>query len=283
VRVQAFSTPDFSGEPLAQTFVSSRASLVNMADEEPNAVLGGLKPGKYYVRAYIDSNGNRVKDDWESWGAAKTAVTLMADRPSFTADVYIEDADTDGDWLPDAYEYAKNGSLEAAGSKVDPDGKIVFKATVYDAVTSGGARFPKNLPSTSLSFFENLEAAALLLDLGSDAATDTIAAIREAVERKVTKDSLRVTGIKAANRQVEISVAANVEDSPAGVLLAPVYNLPKTSTVTLSVYTKGSLVDKDWIWVNDYPVEVSNSLDTTVTVDVNEDMSNGFYKVEVSE
>jgi hypothetical protein len=92
-----------------------------------------------------------------------------------------------------------------------------------------------------------------------------------------------VTGIKAANRQVEISVAANVEDSPAGALLAPVYSLPKTSTVTLSVYTKGSLVDKDWIWVNDYPVEVSNSLDTTVTVDVNEDMSNGFYKVEVSE
>ena len=58
VRLQAFTSPDFSGDPAAQGFVTNKLALTDATDIRANGRLIGLKSGTYYIRAYIDSNGN---------------------------------------------------------------------------------------------------------------------------------------------------------------------------------------------------------------------------------
>ena len=126
IRVEAYTSPDFSGVPAGRTFVRTYASVTNAA-QSVNATISGLPAGTYYVRAFIDSDGNFRRSPWESWGYAcrrgdAKAEAIYAPAP-FTvgegietpkAVVYVEDCDTDQDWLPDVWEY------DAAGAdKVD--------------------------------------------------------------------------------------------------------------------------------------------------------------------
>ena len=128
VRVQAFTSPDFSGAPAAEAYLKDGEAMASQTDAGANCVLKGLPPGTYYVRAYIDSDGSGAWSSWESWGYAndvgtgsKTPYTpkgLMVvrgstERPSAT--VYIEDMDTDNDGFPDAYEYDKYKDLSKLG------------------------------------------------------------------------------------------------------------------------------------------------------------------------
>ena len=146
VKVEAYTTRDFTGVAASQYTLSNTEliSLVDSSTTNINAVLRGLTPsdfaGKYYVMAYIDSNNNNQRDGWESWGYANyygknvlvdndelesdslfrdlfggmTApyvaqpvdVAFAANIPSVT--IIIEDADTDKDWFPDAWEYSQN-------------------------------------------------------------------------------------------------------------------------------------------------------------------------------
>ena len=116
IRVQAFESPDFTGDPVAEKTVGTADQVV---------VLDGLAEGDYFIRAYIDTNGNGVHDEWESWGylcerdlANKTDIfNPVIARSRFNADegnvrtVHIEDCDTDGDWFPDAWEAEQNGNV----------------------------------------------------------------------------------------------------------------------------------------------------------------------------
>ena len=128
VRVQAFATPDFSGMPAAEAYLRGGTIMTSVTDGRANCVLKGLPPGTYYVRAYIDTNGNGLLNTWESWGyangvgtGAKTPYTPKGvmvvrgstERPS--AMVYIEDMDTDNDGFPDAYEYDTKKNLTTLG------------------------------------------------------------------------------------------------------------------------------------------------------------------------
>ena len=285
VRVQAFTTPDFSGVPEAETLVTVAADLTNTADIRANATLSGLKTGAtYYVRAYVDSDGNLEKDAWESWGGAKAGVEIISGKAVETVAVWIEDADTDGDWLPDAWEFASYGNLTTKDAEIDPEGKIVYSVT-YNDITDGKANISTTLSGASLTFFENIGAAKLLLGFGSDAREDTIAAIREAVEKKIDPSTVKVTSlvVDATNKQVILTVTADVADSIAGSLLSPVYTLPTTAKVYVDIYKKASLVDPNWVYVNTYEKEVSTALDAKITVPVTEDFTSGFYKVEVRE
>jgi hypothetical protein len=128
VRVQVYRTASFSGLPDAEytlAGVSDLANLTALGNPQVNAVMKGLPDssvaGLYYVRAFIDSNENGVRDVWESWGYANYyGVDAQANpydaRPVEVAysatmpivDIVIEDADTDQDWFPDAWEYQKN-------------------------------------------------------------------------------------------------------------------------------------------------------------------------------
>jgi hypothetical protein len=151
VRVQAFTTPDFSGVPAGEGWVTNVTQRANQDVMSVNAVIRGVPPGTYYVRAFIDTDGDCTKDTWESWGygcyvgAADApisnvmrgdSVVTAADFPytprayvvavgaaSPVADVYIEDADTDNDGLPDVYEMETYGVV---GSTTSPKGNSFF-------------------------------------------------------------------------------------------------------------------------------------------------------------
>jgi hypothetical protein len=129
VVLQAFNNRGFTGFPAAQySFAASQIGIItNMSLSATNAIaMRGLKPGTYYVRAFIDSNVNGVWDTWESWGYANyygenkslydvRPVEVLASAISPLVTVYIEDCDTDQDWFPDAYEYQVNGNLTTLG------------------------------------------------------------------------------------------------------------------------------------------------------------------------
>lgn len=116
IRVQAFKTPSFNGPPEAEASVTTTGLVV----------LAGLEvtPGDYYIRAFVDQDGDYERSIWESWGYLRsesstkpflpitTRASLLGDVPTVT--VTIRDADTDGDKLPDAWEYVANGSAGAA-------------------------------------------------------------------------------------------------------------------------------------------------------------------------
>ena len=121
VRVEAFTSPDFSGDAEGRCYVGDAASLTNAADAA-NVTILGLAPGTYYLRAYIDSNGDFKRSPWESWGYAyirekaedgaiysPARVTIGEGAPVPTLTVYIEDCDTDQDGLPDVWEYDTAG------------------------------------------------------------------------------------------------------------------------------------------------------------------------------
>ena len=139
VKVQVFRNRGFTGVPEAQYTLrdAELAVLTNAAVTTTNAVLRGLTPsayaGPYYVRAYIDHNLNNVRDVWESWGYANyygLTDTPYDARPSVVtvsgssdlATVIIEDADSDQDWFPDAWEYEQSPGNDAFLEVIGPTG-----------------------------------------------------------------------------------------------------------------------------------------------------------------
>ena len=301
VRVQAFDTPDFSGDPLAATVATNAAQLADTADIVSAVRLVGLKMGGvYYVRAFIDSNGNGVKDDWESWGcvnflgeqaddiSAPKAVALeVSSVKAPVCGLFIDDADTDGDYLPDAWEYAKAGwtgawehvkDLESAS--VDPDGKIVFRGSTYEGI----AGISSGLPGASLTVFNNLTVAAEMLGLTGQT---TIGAIRAAVKKNVVKDSVKITSLvfDQANGEIILMVDAEVAESVAGKLLTQWYTIDPSDEVevTVKVFKVDSL-GKNWPDVPEVTKTVRFAKNAqTVTVDLDGDYSSGFFKVVVEQ
>ena len=284
VRIQAFTTADFSGEPVAQGFVTNKTALADASDNTANGRLIGLAAGTYYIRAYIDSNGNFRKDPWESWGAAKDAVEVKLNQLAPIVGLYIEDADTDDDWIPDAYEYITPGyEIGRSDASVDPDGRIIFKKEIYDGIVGGKAGISRFLSGATLKLFENFEAARLLLGLGGETATSTIDAIRRAVEKNIDPDSVKITSfsVDATNGKVWLTIGAKATDSIAGHLFSPIYELPATTTVTIRIYGKESLASAEWTLVKEVPVEISSTVNERIPVNTGVNFNSGFYKVEI--
>ena len=139
VKVQVFNNQGFNGVPAQQYTLDANdlVALVLPNTNQVNAVLRGLTPsstaGNYYVRAFIDHNTNQVRDVWESWGYANyygESVTPYSARPftvaasiaSEVATVIIEDADSDQDWFPDAWEYEQNPTAADFLNLIGPSG-----------------------------------------------------------------------------------------------------------------------------------------------------------------
>ena len=68
IRVQAFTSPDFTGMPAGEAYVANTNAISSISNMPPNATILALKPGTYYVRAFIDSDGDAKWSKWESWG-----------------------------------------------------------------------------------------------------------------------------------------------------------------------------------------------------------------------
>ena len=176
VRVQAFASPDFTGNPAAEVTVGGSTNKVRLA---------GLAAGSYFVCAYIDTNGDKRKQSWESWGYAcyvrTTERNMYTPRPVAldpsvagvpTAEIYIEDLDTDRDGLPDAWEVQVGGSLSSRTSPtgntflthVNPDLKTALKAYDIDAENTIAAGTSFGVLRLMSGSYDTRVAAATLLD-----------------------------------------------------------------------------------------------------------------------
>ena len=107
IRAQAFTSRSFNGLPAAEKQLAAAGAVT----------FAGLEPGTYFVRAFVDQNGNRRRDAWESSGYLRDeldplepfrVVGIEASNQGLTpaAALTIRDANTDNDLLPDALEYA---------------------------------------------------------------------------------------------------------------------------------------------------------------------------------
>lgn len=301
LRVQAFTTADFSGDPVAETFATNSVhGWGNYLPNLPNAVLGGLPSnGEYYIRAFIDMDGDGELDEFESWGYAKETITLsttLVDAPF--VGIWIEDSDTDGDWLPDAWEYDQAGwkgswdsvrnirssTSEGADKIILPEGFTAITnkiaSGIFDAAISTG------LPGASLTVFQSADFAAALVGLDVRNVS-SMSAIRDAIEKKVVPNTLKITSLTLdiSGAKVVLGVDAEVADTIAGIKFNEIYGIvsgKNYATVTLKVYAKETLAEATWTLVQEKKVNIGADR-TLVEVPLSStlDMKAGYYKVEV--
>lgn len=132
--VQAFDNAGFSGVPQAQVTLTNKLDLAYK--------VMGLRPGTYYLRAFIDQNSNKKLDSWESWGYVKdTTLRVIPSQPkgitvpgnAVAEHLIVHDVDTDNDLMPDAWEYLFFGSLFTAGPGTDTDSDGLTDLREYEA------------------------------------------------------------------------------------------------------------------------------------------------------
>lgn len=231
IHVQAFMSPDFAGEPVGEAFVTNVSTIDATDALSVNATILGLPESTnsgYYVRAFIDTNANFMKDKWESWGygcyvgeprakfidvsvggreGANAAQWMYTPRAYLvgrnhevpTATVYIEDADTDNDGFPDAWEVQTSGNLKKSSpitgdtffAKVNPNLEKTLTAYTKLSMNDALASYPMGL------MMVNGDAAAF--SLLSAAATN------EVVTVKIETFSL--------DKGMRLSVSSDVSDS----------------------------------------------------------------------
>ena len=166
IRVEAFTKPDFAGRPVGVGYVGYTDSLSAINTVALNSIVSGLPLGKeYYLAAYIDTNDNGVRDEWESWGYGNYVGTDRKDvytpRAYALADkavnegtvpdcvIYIEDADTNDNKIPDVWEW-------------DKDGKLGGPSTVNSTVASPYiVTIDNNGTLSSVNIFHKLEPGAI--------------------------------------------------------------------------------------------------------------------------
>jgi hypothetical protein len=168
IRVEAYSSPDFSGLPVAAGYVRNVETIGDIDKISLNALVIGLpKGGEYYMLAYLDSNGDGARQPYESWGygcyvgdpdrrdvytprAYGVSLTEADDLKTTTCVIYIEDCDTNGNKLPDTLELNAAGEfspvdVEAAASPyivtVDDDGNILAE-NIYKSIEADVVNLP---------------------------------------------------------------------------------------------------------------------------------------------
>ena len=290
VRLQAFTTADFSGVPSAQALVTGKDRIADASDTMANAKLIGLPAGTYYIRAYIDSNGNFEKDDWESWGQAKVPVTVGAGHPAPLVGLYIEDADTNQDWVPDALEFDANGQLKAAYSPIKISGEFLLSKKLSSAVSADTleAGVSTYLSGATLTAFQYVSVMGTLLGVNSSGETTTIDAIREAVEKKVKDGTVKITSIAfdPVGKKVVLAVDAEVADTVAGEIFFKVYEFPSAASakVNVKVFRKDSLVQAEWQLIHTEANVAIGVHSQNVEVALPDgDYTSGFYRVEIEQ
>ena len=284
--MEAYTSPDFSGMPAGRTFVRDLASVTN-TDHKVNATIVGLATGTYYVRAYIDSDGDFKRDAWESWGYAcprgdvvsgvifaPTAVMIGEGIEPPSVQVYVEDSDTDQDCLPDVWEYDTAGSdktefwLKKGPVVNDNNGYISVNPYLEDPI--------RDLINGGHSI--------ALLSAGPSRMSKPLAALMlgtDSVDPSIDETTLKIKSLALADGNVTIALAAEAEDPAAGT----VFVTDGMVKVTVVVKYADSL-DGEWKSTEKYiekKIEdgaVSEEL-TFSLEDLGLDASKGFFKVEV--
>ncbi len=304
-RVYAYESPDFTGTPVAGGVATA------FDGENANCRIIGLPKGSYYLQAFVDSNNNGVWDKWETMGYLCTRDGSTADYlnpvaiefgskvgATEVAVIYMEDADTDRDNLPDAWEYATataaqraNGTFLNAkgvstltslnGAEIPVNKSLVtnllFEIDKTATTTAGLAGDIKSAFSSSASF------AALAMgvsDSGSvkyDAATGTLS-----VNPTVEEGTFAITGVSfdAENGQVSLTLDGDVV--AAENVTSTIYAVKTGSTITVKVYRSETLAEEPTLVATRQIVVTGDTLDSSViTVDTDLTASSGFFKVVV--
>ena len=302
VTVQAFTTPDFSGDPLAAGIATS--DVAELAMSEGNAWIKGLPAiGTYYVRAFIDMDGDGKLSEWEPWGYAPDAVTLVNDGTMVKAPVvsiWIDDSDSDRDWVPDAYEYAASGWTVAWENLKGNKRNTGNKAT--DIIADGGIVLPfamdelsaaaisRGLPGASLTAMQSANFVSALLGLDTSNKT-TIDAINAAVKAKIATNSVKIVSfaLEPDGSAVNITVGAEVASGIAGSIVSKLYKFDGAGEVNVKVKVlmKDSLDEATWTEYYTSTDSVTLTSETTGTVkvplDPTLDLTSGFFRIELIE
>ncbi len=144
--VQAFDNFGFSGWETAQSVLTYVCSTGSPTYEKGPFSLTGLYKTRYFVRAFLDMNGNSKADTWEPIGYGAVGTNSFRPTPMDLGGtenliqglrIIITDRDSDNDGLPDAWEFHYFGTL-AYGPSGDNDGdglnnQTEYNSTMYDS------------------------------------------------------------------------------------------------------------------------------------------------------
>ena len=304
IRVEAFTTPDFSGEPVSRGYVTSKSDIASTAKiTAANATLPGLKTGSYYIRAYIDTLSNGMHEGWESWGCYctrdVTTGTIYTPKSvtvgpvvggSDIIPVYIDDCDTDQDCLPDAWEWAENGNLTAYGSaQIDQTatGGFALKTSLATNLKSEGT------PSGGLAVMVSnaLMSPRIAAQIVGVAATGTDEQVNAALanasaDAEATPVAVAITAITLDRTAGTVSISADTEGAASGSFASDIYTIPggsDTLELTCKVLHRDSLDSGDWTVIKTEKVAIEKK-SRTYTFNLGSssiDLSSGFFKVSL--
>ena len=301
VRVQAFTSPDFTGIPVAAGYVKGKSATLAAtgAAPEANCSIVGIPAGKYYLRAFIDSDKDGECDDWESSGylcardgstadfLVPTAITVGPEiGSSDLAVIYIEDADTDKDGLPDSWEYAKYGSLTAKGIELlseTPAGEALVNTRLSGALDlRAGAKVPAAGLAVKLrsSLLNNAGVLALASGAPIDGESSFTDAISATVSEKLAADGVKITSLRFADGKVTIAVDVETEapEVDSVLLSASEAGIPVKATVLW----KQSLADTVWQTLGSKEFTTGSGEEEISVLETGAGAS-GFFKVVVEE
>ncbi len=315
VKVQVYDNAAFAGLPEAEYTLAGIDLTALTSGNAPivNAILKGLVPSsqhrEYYLRAYIDHNQNNMRDVWESWGYAN--YYGLTDKPhdprpvwvsyapvSEVVDIIIEDADTDQDWFPDAWEFEANpGSADfltkkgpATGNAPDTEINPTLSATGLNV-----AAFFLTMSSGTTDGDADGLGDLLELTLGSDATALSSSGDGYLDGDKVLLGfdpsaflTLNMTGLdlnSAPAPVVNFDFGVEQPDTASSALLTHLSSQAAEATRDYEILYKQSLSDAAWTVVHRDTVPVSGvqSLSVQLEEAVLQDLSpeNGFFRIRL--
>ena len=310
IRVEAFSTPDFSGGPVSRGYVTNTTDIASTnAITVANATIPCLKAGSYYIRAYIDTQADSAHQDWESWGSYCTRDTTVGTiytpksvtvGPGFglseTIPVYIDDCDTDHDCLPDAWEWKEKGNLTAlSATSIDQVvGGFAMKHELTGDVQVRGDMTPglavKSSPALAKKSLNVANVAALILDLDEAGGTDeevgnALAAAQNDVSAEPTAVAITAIALNREAGTVTITAETEGRESDSGSAASHIYRFATDESalvLTLRLWFRPSLDADGWTEIGSTEVTLEKTSGAyTHSLPEGVDLSSGFFKVSL--
>ncbi|MBQ3808553.1 MAG: LamG domain-containing protein [Kiritimatiellae bacterium] len=314
IRVQAFTTPDFSGDPVGEGYVTDLTDINSTnAVKTANATIVGLKAGSYYIRAFIDTDGNGNRSFWtsnadkhfywESWGCYCTRDlklgTIFTPRsitvgPNYGVNeiipVYIEDCDTDRDSLPDAWEWVDsptNDLTTYGAASIDENlGGFAISTNLEDSVQTKGA-LSSGLAVMTMNNLKSPRVAALLLGVnasGTDAQVNSrLNSATSDASAEPTYVAIKSIELDRDNGKVFITTETAGKETGSTVVLSDIYEFASgsgTLTLACKIWHRDSLESSDdWALIKTKDVEI-NKTSTTYEFNLADDvdLASGFFK-----
>ena len=313
IRVQAFKTPDFSGAPVAEGYVSDLTTVASTeAIREENAKILGLKAGTYYIRAFVDTDRNGALSyttdvvkhtaTWESWGCYCTrdsrTGTIFTPKsitvgPGSNANdvipVFIEDCDTDRDSLPDAWEWTLNGNLSSYGpAQLDQRlGGFAMREQLVGDLTADGT-FSSGLSVLTTKNLKSPRVAALLLGTNATGSDDQVKSALNSAGSDVTVEpfSVAITAIELDREAGTVKITADTEGKQSGsaAITSEIYTIPSGAdslTLTCTVLHCDE-IGGAWTAIKTSEVAIKRTTNEyTFDLGGDVDLSSGFFKVKL--